>query len=354
MFIRNCWYAAALSRELTATQPLARTVICEPLVLFRKRDGSPVALEDRCCHRHTPLSIGRCEGDSIRCMYHGLRFDAAGRCVEIPGQLSIADSMRVRAYPVHETAGWLWVWMGDAQRADTRILPIPPWFDCEDWDMRYGMIELKAGYTLINDNLCDFSHTAFVHEKTFAGGERTFAETLPQITSLERGIRVERWITDRRTIEEWLPEDAAPQPSAPPRLDQWIAYDYLVPGVMIMRVEMHAAGTGQRQALRAPSQEPLHANLGIHAVTPVTSDTSRYYYSLGPRSCETRATPGLASEMFAAAVNGFEEDRRTVEAQQENLRRWPLADMQAIRHDRGVLLMSSVMQRLQNEEGDSC
>jgi vanillate O-demethylase monooxygenase subunit len=45
-----------------------------------------VALDDRCCHRAAPLSMGRVEGDDIRCMYHGMKFSADGKCIQIPGQ----------------------------------------------------------------------------------------------------------------------------------------------------------------------------------------------------------------------------------------------------------------------------
>jgi phenylpropionate dioxygenase-like ring-hydroxylating dioxygenase large terminal subunit len=85
--LRNSWYVAAWDREVTRA-PLARVFLDQPVVLYRKEDGTPVALEDRCCHRQLPLSMGKVEGDELRCGYHGLKFDSAGRCVEIPGQAS--------------------------------------------------------------------------------------------------------------------------------------------------------------------------------------------------------------------------------------------------------------------------
>jgi phenylpropionate dioxygenase-like ring-hydroxylating dioxygenase large terminal subunit len=350
MFLRNCWYAAALSDELLPGSPLGRTLLGEPVVLFRRKDRTAVLLEDRCCHRHAPLSRGRCEGDSIRCMYHGLRFDSSGRCVEIPGQQQIPSGMRVRAYPATEAGGWVWAWMGDPERAEPGLLPLPAWFTGTDWDMRYGQMQLKAPYTLVNDNLCDFSHSAFVHEKTFAAGQMTFAHSHPSITTLERGIRVERWITDRENVEEWL-DDAQPQEAAAKcRNDQWIAYDYLAPGIMIMRVEIHAQGTAHRSGFRAPATEAIHANLGIHAATPETEQTCRYFFSIGPRSAEARITPGLPEQLFASALCGFDEDRLIIEAQQCNLERWPLEGAQTIKHDRGVLLMHAIMERLAGEE----
>jgi phenylpropionate dioxygenase-like ring-hydroxylating dioxygenase large terminal subunit len=86
MWVRNAWYVAGWSHELEAGRILARVIIDQPLAIYRKTDGQVVVLEDRCCHRFAPLSMGRLEQDDLRCMYHGLKFAPDGRCVEIPGQ----------------------------------------------------------------------------------------------------------------------------------------------------------------------------------------------------------------------------------------------------------------------------
>ena len=111
MFLRNRWYVAAFSEDL-AGKPLGRTLLGEPVVLFRLADGAPVALEDRCVHRQAPLSLGEVVGDALRCSYHGLCFDATGACVRVPGQRAIPPGARVRAYPVAESQGFVFVWIG--------------------------------------------------------------------------------------------------------------------------------------------------------------------------------------------------------------------------------------------------
>ncbi|MBA3504479.1 MAG: Rieske 2Fe-2S domain-containing protein [Betaproteobacteria bacterium] len=58
MFVGNAWYAIAWADEV-ARALLSRTVINERVVLYRTLAGAPVALEDRCAHRHLPLSMGR-------------------------------------------------------------------------------------------------------------------------------------------------------------------------------------------------------------------------------------------------------------------------------------------------------
>src|SRR4029079_9356586 len=80
MWIRNAWYVAAWTHEIEPGRLHARTIIDQPLVIYRTSDSGIVAFEDRCPHRFAPLSMGRLEGDALRCMYHGLKFSADGRC----------------------------------------------------------------------------------------------------------------------------------------------------------------------------------------------------------------------------------------------------------------------------------
>ena len=98
MFIKNAWYIAAWSHQIT-TQPLARTICNEPVVLYRDAaNGKAGALEDRCCHRGTPLSLGEVVPEGLQCGYHGLVFDTSGACVHVPGQDKIPAKARVRSY----------------------------------------------------------------------------------------------------------------------------------------------------------------------------------------------------------------------------------------------------------------
>jgi vanillate O-demethylase monooxygenase subunit len=85
MFVRNAWYVAAWDHEVTRTLK-RRIILDEPVLLFRKDDGAAVALEDRCCHRQAPLSMGKLIGNVVKCPYHGLEFDASGKCVKVPSQ----------------------------------------------------------------------------------------------------------------------------------------------------------------------------------------------------------------------------------------------------------------------------
>ena len=132
IFLYNSWYVAAWNHELIDGKKLARTILEKPIVLYRGSSGKVVALDDRCCHRAAPLSMGRIEGDDIRCMYHGMKFAADGKCIQIPGQDNIPPKLGVRSYPVVERYNLIFIWTGDPEKADPKlILDYPPLEDPE-------------------------------------------------------------------------------------------------------------------------------------------------------------------------------------------------------------------------------
>ena len=165
MFLRNYWYVAGYDHEVSR-RPLGRVILGEPIALYRLEDGTPVALEDRCAHRHLPLSMGRLIGDTLQCHYHGLRYDRSGACVRVPGQDLIPRSARVKSYPVVERYHWLWIWMGDPALADPASIPDYHWFDDPNWGVKGEYLHVKSNWQLIVDNLLDLTHLAFVHETT--------------------------------------------------------------------------------------------------------------------------------------------------------------------------------------------
>ena len=92
MFIRNAWYVGAWDHEVGRQSLLRRTLLDEPVVFYRTEGGTPVALEDRCCHRGAPLTHGSVVEAGLQCGYHGLEFDTTGACVAVPGQYHEIDT----------------------------------------------------------------------------------------------------------------------------------------------------------------------------------------------------------------------------------------------------------------------
>ena len=313
MFIRNCWYVVAWDHELPADGLFGRTVIGEPLLLYRCADGRIVALEDRCCHRLAPLSKGRKEGDCVRCGYHGLKFDASGACVEIPGLDAVPPKARVRSYPVALKNKWVFVWMGDPAQADEGLLPDNFSNDHPEWRNLPGYLHYDTHYLLICDNLLDFSHLSYVHEKTL-GGSTAIAQARPTIDKLPRGIKVTRLV-----------------PNVPPpgyyrrmrrfdgNLDRWFIYDFVLPGTLLMHSGGRPVGDAADDDSRAVR---LHS---CQTLTPETETTTHYFFQ---QSCLAAQDDGtIPQTIYDALQSAFNEDRDMITAQARNLARCPEAPM---------------------------
>ena len=263
MWVRNAWYVAGWLPEFAPGAIHARTIIDQPIALYRTADGGLTALEDRCCHRFAPLSMGRLEGDDLRCMYHGLKFAPDGRCIEIPGQKLIPQSACVRRYPVAVRGAWVWVWMGDAAAADPAAIPPSLALDDRGYRLKAGHLDYAAHYLLIDDNLLDLSHLSFAHEKTLGLDMPQWADERPRMLPQERGLRVQRWLADhppRGFMKKKLGE----------RVDVWNSYDFFFPGVFLQRTSFYPAGTARQSGGQEPDRPPLFLRIDEQAVTPVS------------------------------------------------------------------------------------
>lgn len=159
----NQWWIAATSAEVGRSL-LERTILERDVLFYRTEAGEPVAVSARCPHRLFPLVRGRLVGDSIQCGYHGFTFGCDGQCSRIPGQERIPASMKLHSYPVADHMGWVWIWMGDPDRANRHDLPTPPCLGEPGHEVFIsGRQHLNARYTLLIDNLMDLTHVPYVH-----------------------------------------------------------------------------------------------------------------------------------------------------------------------------------------------
>lgn len=160
--LQNAWYAALWAKDLAPGKLAARTIAGTDLVVFRRSNGTPAAMLDRCPHRFVPLSRGAlCEDGTIQCPYHGLRFDDMGTCVANPHGRAPALAS-VRGYTAVEKHSMLWVWMGD-KSPDESLIPDYSVLDGAFEVARRDTIELNVNYRLMTDNLLDLSHVSFLH-----------------------------------------------------------------------------------------------------------------------------------------------------------------------------------------------
>jgi len=306
MFLRNGWYTAIWATDLR-DKPIARTICGENVVLFRGAGGAVAALEDRCCHRAAPLSKGTVMGDHLRCGYHGLKFDAAGACVEVPVQTNIPPGARVRAYPVREKWTVVWIWMGDPARADESKITELPWLSDPGWKLTPGYLHLKANGQLLVDNLLDFSHVSYLHPKTLAGDPRE-AVTPVKTERVPEGIRVGRWMIDYEP-----PPLFAAAAGINGNVDRWQFANWRAPSLVFMDVGLAATGTGAPDGDRSRGISIW----STHMITPETETSCHYHFGFARNFAQEDEE--MSKLLFDGSVTTFLEDRDMLEAQQKNL-----------------------------------
>jgi phenylpropionate dioxygenase-like ring-hydroxylating dioxygenase large terminal subunit len=271
--VRNGWYVLSFRRDLTHALR-SRWLLDEPVVMFRRQDGAPVAMSGLCPHRFFPLGKSILEDDNIICRYHGFTFDAAGTCIRIPGQDNIPSTCKLRTYPVRDHGIWTWVWAGDPALADPALLPDL----AEIGHDGPGIIaepfyehELKARYQLLNDNLLDLSHLAFLHASSI--GVMANATELEELTEAPGVLR------SRRNM---------PRSPAPPVVKETQGYEGLVD-----------QSNGMDPEGEANAGKILRRAQVFHAVTPATRHTCYYFFAMSSRE---QAQLTLMKEYLKATV----------------------------------------------------
>src|SRR2546430_5743447 len=84
----------------------------------------------------------------LRCMYHGIKYDGSGKCVQIPGQDMIPPKLRVPGYPVVQRGPFIWIWMGDAAKADPALIVDLPYLEDPGWKGIPAYLQYAANYLL--------------------------------------------------------------------------------------------------------------------------------------------------------------------------------------------------------------
>lgn len=340
-YVRNCWYCAGWSamfgRELET-----RRILEEDLVLYRTAEGRLVALEDICPHRFLPLSKGRLVGDAVQCGYHGMTFGGDGGCVRVPGQDKIPANAKVRAYPVVERHGVVWIWMGDPALADeAKIFDLPQFTD-PGWAAHHGdALHLKSNYLNVAENLVDPAHVSFVHPTTLGSSA---SEDVPVQTTREQGPMGEvivawRWIRDAPPVGFFQKFGGFTG-----HVDRWHYYYLHAPNVAAIDFGS-AAVEAQLPEERRDEGVRIWA---LHLLTPVDATTTIDYW-MHLRNTATDVE-GVEEQMDALFRTAFAEDKEILEAVQEQELRTPERRPLRIAIDLGPNLYRKAIERLLEAE----
>lgn len=200
--LRHHWYVACTAAEL-GKKPLARTIMDEPLVLFRDAEGRPAALLNRCLHRNAQLSEGDCFDGLIGCPYHGWTYDAEGRVVNIPSEGPenfVRPDRTLEHFRCQEKHGLVWVYMGDADDEPGEPFPMP-YFTEDGWEAYYMITPFGNNVTNCAENYMDVPHTVFVHSGWFRNQKRRQGEAICRRTA--NSVEIEYLHRDDIGFADW-------------------------------------------------------------------------------------------------------------------------------------------------------
>jgi nitrite reductase/ring-hydroxylating ferredoxin subunit len=273
--VRNRWYIAAFAREITR-EPMERTLLGKPVALYRKEDGTPVAMYGLCPHRYFPLARGKVRGDALVCGYHGFVFAADGKCIEVPSQ-GTGTGFCQPTYPIVERGPLCWIWMGEKRQADPALIPPYEDFALGEDGWRYSSenyFHLKGRSQLLVDNLMDLTHLPYIHHH-IDGGE---ALANPKLTEEDRDISYRVRRTGKVPFSSFHEMVFGPEASFEGLSDFLSLTDFYGPELIRTSLPITLAIEG-RDAV-PPELGSLYI---LHGITPET-ETSTHYYGFSTRN----------------------------------------------------------------------
>jgi vanillate O-demethylase monooxygenase subunit len=338
-FLRQAWYAAAWSEEV-GKDLLGRTILGEPVVLFRNRDGAAKAIGGVCPHRFAPLARGKLSDEGISCAYHGLTFDQGGRCVKNPhGDHRIPKDAAVKAFLIAEKDTVIWIWMGDPARADIGLIPdFAPLNDEVTYTRTSGQVlHMPLRWDLMLDNLLDLSHAGFLHLGNL--GSEAFSRGRMQVE--KRGNRL--WVNNLYPNGLPAPVFVGTGAIAPDvYVDYWVNVRWDPPGFMYFDAGITPVGRDRSEGVELNS---------IQLLTPETRTSTHYFWRLF-RNYRLRDA-SLTADIERMVSHAFHtEDEPMIAAVQLHMGDRELMDMQPVMLgvDGGAMRARRILEELARSE----
>ncbi|MFK8018787.1 MAG: Rieske 2Fe-2S domain-containing protein [Pseudomonadales bacterium] len=268
-FLKNCWYCAGWAYELEDTGHFARKLLGESVLVFRKEDGEVTAMSNACPHRFAPLSKGQRQGDNFICPYHGLEFNAEGKCVANPNEGGIPKAAVLKTYPLVQRWGALWIWMGNPELADEDMIPdFSMASEREGWSVVRGLHFTEAHYELVVDNLMDRTHVQHLHPLLRFTSERP--------PNFERNQSMDQ-VSDRMLWDYHEELNSPPfpilnltWPGAPDDIMNYFDVRWEAPGNMLLHAGTTKIGTNREIGAHTE---------GANLITPSDERTTYYFWS---------------------------------------------------------------------------
>lgn len=216
-YLRSFWQPVLRAQDLGRGEAKPIRVMSEDFAVFRGDSGEPHVVDARCAHRGAGLSIGWVEGDTIRCAYHGWKYDATGQCVDQPAEPDpFCQKIKIKAYPTKEYLGLVFAYFGEGEPP-----PLPHLLEYDDdeypREVRYDVWPIN--YFAQLENAVDYSHTGFLHwQFDFKANGSPIVEETPYGVRIEApGLSGGREAFNERTfflmpnMHEWPGPPRAPE-----------------------------------------------------------------------------------------------------------------------------------------------
>lgn len=202
-YLRRYWQPVYVSEKLAKGTIVPIRILGEELALYRGESGKARVVANECAHRLTRLSTGWVEGDTIRCRYHGWRYDESGQCVEQPAEPKpfCASVRKLASYPTHEAHGFVFAYLGEGEAPAFRPLPGLEDGAREGWTVCPSVEMIPCNYFQSAENIMDDVHVNFSHRghlvnttaRQYVPTKTTAREAPYGLTHfLERGDRSDR------------------------------------------------------------------------------------------------------------------------------------------------------------------
>ena len=182
-YFRQFWLAIFQSADLKPEWSKPIRILGENLTIFRGSSGKVYLIGNRCAHRGVQLSTGIVEGEGVRCIYHGWKYDGSGQCVDQPSEpCSFAERVRIKSYPCREYLGLIFAYMGEGEPPSMLSYP-----HFEGDGVRYSHQLIRPINFFQNlENSIDEVHINFLHANSPYQGN--INEHVPVVTTEETGF----------------------------------------------------------------------------------------------------------------------------------------------------------------------
>ena len=271
MIERQLWHPVALAEDVAAA-PVAVRLLGESLVLWRDDVATVHAWTDRCPHRGAQLSLGRvvqCEsGARLECPYHGWRFEAGGRCMQVPALPEFVPPATHRAmtHAACEAHGLVWVRLDAPAEGEGDAVPaFAPEEDTRLRKLNCGPYDVETSAPRLVENFLDMSHFGFVHEGWLGARDMTAIDDY-RVEATPRGLMA-------TGCKAWQPQSTI-NSTAPAQVEY--TYEVTAPYAAVLTKIPEAASVGI---------DDYRESIALY-ICPIDAERSRVWFRLATADFE--------------------------------------------------------------------